>query len=122
MKNIQGNKKSLTLKDEKGRVVYEFTAYGDGRFTEKASDKFGRTLTYKNSDGFIYTSDKFGNVLTLKDPAEGLSYKYTRDKFGNVLTFKDSTGFSYKYTRDKFGNVLTFQDPKGVITNYQNNK
>ena len=90
MKNIQGNKKSLTLRDEEGRVVYKFEAYGIGKFAEETYDKHGNELTFKDSTGF--------------------SYKYTRDEFGNVLTHEDSEGFSYKYTRDKLGNVLTFQD------------
>jgi YD repeat-containing protein len=100
MKNIQGNKKNLTLSDEEGRVVYEFTAYGDGTFTEETYDKHGKKLTFKDSTGF--------------------SYKYTRDEFGNVLTHEDSDGFSYKYTRDKFGNALTYKNSDGLIEDYTN--
>jgi hypothetical protein len=52
MKNIQGNQKSLKLRDEEGRVVYKFEAYGDGTFTEETYDKHGKELTYKNSIGY----------------------------------------------------------------------
>jgi YD repeat-containing protein len=100
MKNIQGNQKSLKLRDKKSRVVYKFKDYGDGNFTEKTYDKFRNVLTYKNSKGY--------------------SYRYTRDEFGNVLTHEDSEGFSYKYTRDKLGYALTYKNPEGVIKDYTN--
>jgi hypothetical protein len=79
MKNIQGNQKSLTLRDKKGRIVYKFEAYGTGTFTEKTNDKHGNVLSFKNSKGY--------------------SYKYTRDKFGNALTYKNSDGLIKDYTK-----------------------
>ena len=79
MKNIQGNQKSLIVINEEGRVVYEFTAYKYGTFTEETYDKHGKELTFKSSKGY--------------------SYKYTRDKFGNVLTFQDPKGVIKDFTK-----------------------
>ena len=78
MKNIQGNQKSLIVINEEGRVVYEFTAYKNGKFAEKTNDKHGNVLSFKNSKGY--------------------SYKYTRDKFGNALTYENSDGLIEDYT------------------------
>jgi YD repeat-containing protein len=78
MKNIQGNQKSLKLRDEEGRVVYKFEAYGTGKFAEETYDKHGNELTFKDSTGF--------------------RYKYTRDKLGYVLTYKNPEGVITYYT------------------------
>ena len=116
----------------------------DGSWFEFTRDKFGYTLTYKNSDGYWsdYTRDKNGKILSFKN-SNGVSYEYTRDENGNelhyknssgnwseytrdengaVLTYKNSDDFSYEYTRDKYGNELTRKDNEGYWCEYTRDK
>ena len=72
MKNILGTTEDLRFYNKDGKRAYGFKTDSNGYSYEFTFDKYGNTLTYRNSKGY--------------------SYECTRDESGKELTYKDSYG------------------------------
>lgn len=69
MKNILGTTEDLKLYNKDGKRVYVFKTDLNGYSYEFTFDKYGNTLTYRNSKGYSseFTYDESGNELTYKN-------------------------------------------------------
>ena len=86
----------------------------DGYWYECTYDIHGNELTHKRSDGHWYecTYDIHGYELTHKGSGDYWR-EYTRDEQGRVLVYKDSAMNRYEYARDEQGNVLAYKTSTG---------
>jgi len=85
MKNILGTEENLDLFNEDGKKVYEYCGYPDGCSYEATYDSEGKTLTFKNSNGYSseYTYDSNGKELTYKNSdgmTRGFDKTYTPEE------------------------------------------
>ena len=90
MKNILGTTEDLRFYNKDGKRAYGFKTDSNGYSYEFTFDKYGNTLTYRNSKGYFYEStyDKNGNELTYKDSKGGYRGFYIPEFTMEELTQK----------------------------------